>query len=89
MKSSFDRAAKGHLVIVERGGIDFAIVRQDLQDTAVKHFVSGKAIENKKQLGKARSMLERQNEKSMGFCKNGHPIPEGRDKCLGKGCKYS
>lgn len=23
------------------------------------------------------------------FCKNGHPIPEGRTKCLGKGCKYS
>lgn len=23
------------------------------------------------------------------FCKNGHPIPAGRDKCLGKGCKYS
>lgn len=23
------------------------------------------------------------------FCKNGHPIPEGRDKCLGKGCKYA
>jgi len=23
------------------------------------------------------------------FCKNGHPIPEGRSKCLGKGCKYS
>lgn len=23
------------------------------------------------------------------YCKNGHPIPDGRDKCLGKGCKYS
>lgn len=22
------------------------------------------------------------------FCKEGHPIPEGRDRCLGKGCKY-
>lgn len=27
--------------------------------------------------------------KSQAFCKNGHLIPEGRDKCLGKGCKYS
>jgi hypothetical protein len=26
---------------------------------------------------------------NFGFCKNGHPIPEGRIKCLGKGCKYS
>lgn len=23
------------------------------------------------------------------FCPNGHPIPEGHSKCLGKGCKYS
>jgi hypothetical protein len=23
------------------------------------------------------------------FCKNGHPIPYGRERCLGKGCKYS
>lgn len=22
-------------------------------------------------------------------CKNGHPIPPGRNRCLGKGCKYS
>lgn len=26
---------------------------------------------------------------SAAICKNGHPIPEGRTKCLGKGCKYS
>lgn len=25
----------------------------------------------------------------MKFCPNGHPIPEGKSKCLGKGCKYS
>lgn len=23
------------------------------------------------------------------YCKNGHPIPDGYTKCLGKGCKYS
>ncbi len=23
------------------------------------------------------------------FCKNNHPIPNGRNKCLGKGCKYA
>ncbi len=22
-------------------------------------------------------------------CREGHAIPDGRDKCLGKGCKYS
>lgn len=35
------------------------------------------------------NFAERVLEKSTGFCKNGHPIPEGRDRCLGKGCKYS
>jgi hypothetical protein len=24
-----------------------------------------------------------------GYCKEGHPIPPGRDRCMGKGCKYS
>lgn len=23
------------------------------------------------------------------LCKNGHPVPDGRIKCLGKGCKYA
>ncbi len=23
------------------------------------------------------------------FCKNGHPIPYPKEKCLGKGCKYA
>ena len=36
-----------------------------------------------------RSSFERRVERnSGGFCKNGHPIPDGRDRCLGKGCKY-
>lgn len=25
----------------------------------------------------------------MKFCPNGHPIPVGRTKCMGKGCQYS
>lgn len=27
--------------------------------------------------------------KTQNTCKNGHPIPDGRDRCLGKGCKYA
>ena len=27
--------------------------------------------------------------KAQKFCKNGHPVPSGRDRCLGKGCKYA
>lgn len=30
-----------------------------------------------------------QPKDDMKFCPNGHPIPEGRTKCMGKGCKYS
>lgn len=28
-------------------------------------------------------------EKGMKFCANGHAIPAGRSKCMGKGCKYA
>lgn len=31
----------------------------------------------------------RLQSKAMRFCKNGHPIPDGRTKCLGKGCNVS
>lgn len=27
--------------------------------------------------------------RTMSFCKEGHAIPEGRDRCLGRGCKYA
>lgn len=30
--------------------------------------------------------LQRSNAK---YCKNGHAIPNGRDRCMGKGCKYA
>lgn len=26
---------------------------------------------------------------NMKMCPNGHPIPEGRSKCMGKGCKHA
>jgi hypothetical protein len=32
---------------------------------------------------------KRQAERSVGLCPNGHAIPEGRSKCMGKGCKYA
>lgn len=25
----------------------------------------------------------------LSWCKNGHPIPSGKSRCMGKGCKYS
>lgn len=28
-------------------------------------------------------------DKGMKFCPNGHAIPAGRSKCMGKGCKYA
>jgi len=37
----------------------------------------------------AEKLKDMQEEKPMDFCKEGHPIPEGRTKCMGKGCKYS
>lgn len=53
-----------------------------------------KALENKSQwlhekLNPFGSMVEKVGSMAKTECKNGHPIPEGRTKCLGKGCKYS
>jgi hypothetical protein len=39
--------------------------------------------------GDVKVFKKRIEKVSAGFCKNGHPIPEGYFKCLGKGCKYS
>lgn len=51
------------------------------------------AIENKSEwihrhltLEKAKQVIESAKSKT---CPNGHSIPEGRSKCMGKGCKYS
>lgn len=43
-------------------------------------------IEPKKNIALATPSFVRNNA---GACKNGHPIPDGRDRCMGKGCKYS
>jgi len=36
-----------------------------------------------------KELEELQEVKSMQFCKNGHPIPLNKDRCLGKKCIYS
>lgn len=33
--------------------------------------------------------VESAKQPALKLCKNGHAIPEGRDRCMGKGCKYS
>lgn len=53
-----------------------------------------KSIQNKSDfvnnlLQSASLFNERFIKNSNGICRNGHSIPQGREKCLGKGCKYS
>ena len=43
-------------------------------------------VPNEADVGVFKERIERV---SSGFCKNGHSIPKGRSKCLGKGCKYA
>lgn len=35
------------------------------------------------------SVLDKVKADPARFCPNGHSIPVGRTKCMGKGCKYS
>jgi len=51
-----------------------------LNNDQVKELKQGKAITGP---------LTQLTPRTTKVCKNGHPIPEGRDKCLGKGCKYA
>lgn len=83
MKRYFDLALGGKEVYIERGGVVYrlsvegTVLTSNLKDMVVNIDTSEKDIIN--MTGR---LLERE-------CKNGHAIPEGRDKCLGKSCKYS
>lgn len=49
-----------------------------------------KAITERKEIEKVmKPFMKHMARNTVGFCPNSHPIPEGREKCLGKGCKYS
>lgn len=87
LKKAFDDALRGETVIIERGGVSFRL----MVDPIYIH-KEEPTILPPIEIGLRKNIspvIERQKERSMGFCKNGHPIPEGRDKCLGRGCKYS
>ena len=71
-------------VFIERGGVVFNLSREgwttdsmkDMVVTDLKH-LSGGGVEMRA------TVIEAE------YCKNGHRLPNGRDKCLQKGCKYS
>lgn len=76
LKQAFDAALRGEEVSIERGGISFSLKAEGVVGTDSSNTAPIKPV-----VADAKS--------NFGFCKEGHPIPAGRDKCLGKGCKYS
>lgn len=62
---------------------------------SIKEYLLGRESTYSRGLPKKTEPLQEQvkraqsKRENMKFCPNGHPIPEGSSKCLGKGCKYS
>lgn len=79
LRSAFNAADTGENIEVIRYGKLYRLVpvgnaAKISSDTATKV--------NKMLFAEARS-------NSKNFCPNGHAIPDSRDRCLGKGCKYA
>lgn len=94
-KQAFDDSAAGHQVVIKRGINMFqliALVDKPLPGHSFESIPSGqpkviKIPQEVKELLEERGDLYIDNK--LKFCKNGHVIPEGYAKCLGKGCQYN
>ncbi len=87
LKDALDAVIRGERVTFSRAGVTFEIVL----------FASGQTG-NSDGLQKQPQGLRAQSGPNEGsasprpvirFCKNNHSIPAGRDRCLGKRCKFS
>jgi len=96
LKEAFNLALAEEPVIIERGGMIFRLEHIGSAVALETNEKTHKAIaknytENPVEM--AKNVVKVQNDPAftgaMRFCPNGHPKPEGRDRCLGKGCKYS
>lgn len=83
LKKYFDIALT-EPVYIERGGVVFKL--SSFGTVSNRELV----IENDSVLSlNGRTQMKAETLERQRTCKNGHPIPEGRDRCLGKGCKYA
>lgn len=89
LKRAFDDALRGEEVLIERGGVSYNLTANVISPVLkkVKQNFKKDPVETAKQWAEVQNKVEFSGK--MQFCKEGHPIPDGRTKCLGKGCKYS
>lgn len=94
LKTAFDYveagAEEGDLTI-ERDGTVFKLVLESWK--APEELQNKIDIETNKLMAKPLPEIKEELKKIIPvreskLCKDGHPIPQGRDKCLWKGCKY-
>jgi hypothetical protein len=71
-------------VFIERGGIVFRLFREGWTSDSMKDMVITD-IQHKEDGSVGLSAVPIEAE----YCKSGHRLPTGREKCLQKGCKYS
>lgn len=103
-KDVLDRAAKGEVIQIERGGVIYwlkamvnvlppndkwkpSTLETDEVSSNVRPNIT--KIKTVADATKQVKQIQATDGKDYSFCKNGHAIPEGRSKCMGKGCKYA
>ena len=86
-REALNKVDDGEEVLIERYGIHYSIKAESKPVRIIESFSAdtshlGDIIE----IPRIATLDARMQPK---VCKNGHPIPYPKDRCLGKGCKYS
>lgn len=100
-KEAFDWAMRGHDVFIIRNSMKFRLYLEEVTFSEKNGLPVLKVRDKSTTEERAKEILAEPKVKSLTdipgviraselrYCPNGHAIPEGRSKCLGKGCKYS
>lgn len=90
-----ERGGMEFIITAHPKGTSIAIgeLKEELEDEFKYGDGSGKPVKTTKisetVIRTPQQAAEAVKPAGMRFCKEGHPMPEGRSKCLGKGCKYA
>lgn len=101
IRIALDRADDGNDVFIKRHGRRYFVCSEEFYNELKKPDVEFAVQEFRAESPKRSGIIKTPEEavekikkifpkaESQHFCKEGHAIPEGRSKCMGKGCKYS
>lgn len=95
LRKAFNDANEGHKVVIERYDQKFQLVSlvdkpgNKLENTPIDIAPKPTIIKTPEQAKEKVTELSDSRDFGFRLCKNGHAIPHGKTRCLGKGCKYA